>query len=74
MYAVEFRTSLQNGMIPVPQQYQAQFPAQVRVIILAAPLPPHPEEQEDIIARLLKAPRQANNFTPMTREEIYERR
>ena len=74
MYAVEFRTRLQNGMISVPQQYQAQLPAQVRVIILAEPLTPQPDDQDDLIARLLKAPRQVNNFTPMRREEIYERR
>jgi hypothetical protein len=74
MYAVEFQARLQNGMIPVPQQYQAQLSAQVRVIILTEPLYPHPDKYDDIIARLLKAPRQVNNFKPMTREEIYERR
>lgn len=73
MYAVEFQARLQNGMIPVPQQYQAQLPAQVRVIILAEPLTPHPEEHDDIIARLLKTPRQVHNFKPLTREEIYDR-
>lgn len=73
MYAVEFQTRLQNGMISVPPQYQTHLPAQVRVIILAEPLTPRSEDHDDIIARLLKAPRPVHNFKPMTREEIYER-
>lgn len=73
MYAVEFQARLQNGMIPVPQQYQTELPVQVRVIILADPPPRHSEDRDDIIARLLKSPRPVINFKPMTREEIYER-
>lgn len=71
MYAVEFQARLENGMIPIPQEYQAQLPAQVRVIILAEPFTLHLKDRNDIIARLLKSPRMVNNFTPMTREEIY---
>lgn len=72
MYAVEFQATLQNGMIPVPSQYQATLPANVRVIILLSA--PEPRAgHEDFITKLLQAPRKVSHFKPMSREEVYER-
>ena len=35
MYAVEFQTSITNGIIEVPESYRCQLSGSVRVIILA---------------------------------------
>jgi len=34
MYAIEFRATIKNGMIPIPQQYLAQLQTPLKVIVL----------------------------------------
>lgn len=34
MYAIEFETDAHNGVIHIPQEYQAEFTAHIRVIVL----------------------------------------
>jgi hypothetical protein len=70
MYAVEFQTVIKNGMIEIPKLYQADMPSRVRVIILADS---SEHKNENIIDRLMKSPRKVGNFSPMKREEIYDR-
>lgn len=73
MYAVEFQTKVQDGLIAVPAEHLEKLKGKVRVILLA-------EEKEgvsdkpDIIEELLNNPLQIPDFKPMTRDEIYDRR
>lgn len=69
MYAVEFQTTITNGTIQIPEAYRPQLSKVIRVIILSEP----PVPTENMIAQLLANPRHVPNFSPLTREEIYER-
>ena len=69
MYAVEFQAQIKNGTIEIPEVYRDRFKERVRVILLA-------EEASlagNFIDQLLKYPRKVAGFTPITREELYER-
>ena len=71
MYAVEFQTMVQNGVINLPYKYQRRFTKPVRVILLT-------EEKEEkaptnYIEELMKHPLHIPDFEPLSREEIYER-
>ena len=70
MYAIEFRTKIKNGIIEVPKEYRNRLKDNVKVILLS--------EEEEIISNMIEmlmdSPLKVENFTPLTREEIYERR
>jgi hypothetical protein len=69
MYAVEFQAQIKNGTIEIPEVYRDRFKERVRVILLA-------EEASlagNLIDQLLQHPRKVAGFTPLTREELYER-
>jgi hypothetical protein len=68
MEAIEFKASVEDGVIRVPAEYQSRFTKPVRVILLA-------EESTDgknMIDRLLRNPRRVKDFKPLSRREIYE--
>jgi len=70
MYAIEFRAKIKNGIIEVPKEYRNRLKDNVKVILLS-------EEEgitSNMIERLMDSPLKVENFTPLTREEIYERR
>ncbi|MFN8486078.1 MAG: hypothetical protein U0350_00720 [Caldilineaceae bacterium] len=71
MYAIEFQTTVKNGVIKIPRKYEKRFPNRVKVILLA-------DETEqpattNLIDQLLTKPLRIKNFKPLTREEIYAR-
>ena len=70
MYAIEFQTTVKNGMIKIPQEYEKRFQHRVKVILLAEE-DAHPST--NLIDQLLTKPLRIKNFTPLTREEIYVR-
>ena len=71
MNAFEFQAKPENGRIEIPAEYKDKIVGIVRVIVLS-------QEQkvrtEDVIDRLLVHPVELENFAPLMREEIYERR
>ena len=70
MYAVEFRTKIRNGMIIIPEEYRKQITRRVKVILLSeADANTHP----DFIDELLASPIKLSDFSPLKREEIYNR-
>jgi len=69
MYAIEFQTKVRNGRIEIPEQYQNRLQGQVRVIVLSDDAP----SMADMIDQLLASPLKLENFTLLTREEIYEK-
>lgn len=70
MYAVEFQTTVkEDGSIEIPSAYRQQMKGTVRVIILAD----NPSDKPSIIRELLANPRHVSDFTPLSRDEIYDR-
>jgi hypothetical protein len=69
MYAVEFQAQIKNGTIEIPEVYRDRFKERVRVILLAEEASP----SGDLIDQLLQHPLKVAGFTPLTREELYER-
>ncbi len=80
MYAVEFQANITDGIIEVPETYRRQLAGAVRVIILTnqptsdAVIDEVIDSEPDMIARLLAHPRKVAHFTPLKRDEIYERK
>ena len=69
MYAVEFQAIVRDGIIEIPEEYREQLNGHIRVILLTE----EKDSQPNFIAQLLEHPRKVKDFTPLTREEIYER-
>ena len=70
MYAVEFQTTIKNGVIGIPAEYQRNLNRSVRVILLAEDVP---QATTGFIDQLLARPLRVKSFHPLTREEIYAR-
>lgn len=70
MIIVEFQTTIENGMIKIPEQYQKQLkqPNIVKVTLQQETS----EQTGNYLQYLLKHPLNIENLTPMNREEIYE--
>ena len=69
MYAIEFHTTITNGMIEVPHYYLSNVTKHVKVIVLMEKT----HQKTGMLAQLLRTPLKLKHFTPLTREEIYER-
>ena len=69
MYAVEFQTKIKNGMIEIPKEYIRDVRENVKVILLME----QDTSTESIIERLLQSPIKVKHFTPLTREDMYDR-
>jgi hypothetical protein len=81
MYAIEFQTKIEDGIIEIPQQYRQKLrhqanQQQVRVIVLAGEYNAIESEtnEADLISQWLAAPLDIPGFAPLTREEAHERR
>ena len=70
MYAVEFQARIKNGMIEIPARYKDKLKDIVRVIVLTD----ENETAPNLIDQLLASPLKIENFKPLSRTEIYERR
>ncbi len=71
MYAIEFRTKIKDGVIEIPQEYRKKINNNVKVIVLAEK---KKKKASDIIGELLASPLKIRGFTPLKREEIYDRK
>ena len=70
MYAIEFQTTVKNGMIKIPQENEKHFQHRVKVILRAEE---DARPATNLIDQLLAKPLRIKNFKPLTREEIYAR-
>jgi hypothetical protein len=71
MNTFEFQAKPMNGCIQIPAEYEEKITGTVRVIVISNDQSLGPT---DMIDRLLAAPLDIENFTPMNRAEVYERR
>ncbi|MCP4401121.1 MAG: hypothetical protein GY801_27965 [bacterium] len=69
MHAIEFQTTIHEGVIEVPKQYLHQLSSHAKVIVLMEEMP----QRTGIVTELLQHPLKRHHFTPLSREEIYER-
>jgi hypothetical protein len=69
MEAIEFKTKIKNGTIQIPKKYKQKIGNTVKVIIMTE----QKERQADIIDKLLTNPIKLEKFSPLLREEVYER-
>ncbi|KHG39268.1 MULTISPECIES: hypothetical protein [Aphanizomenonaceae] len=70
MITVEFQTTIENGMIKIPEQYQQQLkqPNIVKVTLQQETS----EQSGNYLQYLLEHPLNIEQLNPMKREEIYE--
>lgn len=69
MSVIECQTYIDHGTITVPSQYLDQIKGRARIIIL----PDDTDDEGDMIDYLFEPPYHIHDFTPLTREELYER-
>ena len=69
MHAIEFQTTINHGIIQIPQQFRHQLSKHAKVIVLMEETP----QNKGIVGQLLQHPLKRQHFTPLSREEIYER-
>jgi ureidoglycolate hydrolase len=69
MHAIEFQATINQGIIEIPQQYRHQLSKHAKVIVLMEETP----QKTGIVTQLLQHPLKRQHFTPLNREEIYER-
>lgn len=70
MGIIEFQTFIEHDTITLPEEYRDRIKGHARIIILTDDI----EDDEDMIEFLMDHPYKAETFTPLTRDEIYERR
>lgn len=70
MHVIEFQAKPENGRIEIPAEHKDKITGSVRVIVVS-------QEKStgtaDMVDRLLEQPIEIENFTPLAREEVYER-
>jgi hypothetical protein len=69
MEAIEFKTKIKNGLIRIPDKFRQKNGDTVKVIILSE----QKVRQTDIIDKLLLTPVKSKQFSPLLREEIFDR-
>ena len=75
MYAIEFKATIRNGMIPIPKQYVRTLQSRFTVIVLQEA----PVEEKNTLKRqtfLARVARQRFDLPQdycFTREELYDR-
>ena len=69
MEAIEFKAKIRDGLIRIPDKYRNKTGGYVKVIVLSE----QKASKADFIDDLLSDPVRSQDFSPMTREEIYER-
>lgn len=58
MYAIEFQTTIKNGIIEIPEAYRGRLQEQVRVILLGEEVMTSATEKHSIADVLAEAPGQ----------------
>jgi hypothetical protein len=70
MGMIEFNAKVKDGKIEIPTQYRTKIKDQVRVILFT-------EREEsggkNLIHQLLASPMQIKGFSPLKRDDLYER-
>ncbi len=72
MYAVEFETRIDNGIVHIPEHYKAlQNSKKAKIIVMVDE--PTEEKDESVFAQFLKNSRKVAKLTVFNRDEQHER-
>lgn len=71
MKTFEFQTSIKDGIIEIPELYKADLSAQSHVHVIV--IPKLQSQPTSFLHYFLDHPIVASSFTPLKREDIYER-
>ncbi len=69
MSVFEFQTYINNNTIKLSKEYREHIKGYSHVMIHIE----NDEEEEDMVEYLMDHPYQVPSFTPLTRDEVYER-
>jgi hypothetical protein len=69
MEVIEFKTRIKDGIIRIPKKFKQRAGNAVKVIIISE----QGHRQSDIIDKLLANPITSKDFSPFSRDDIYER-
>ena len=69
MRSIEFQTRVENVHIEIPAEFKGQLAGNVHVIVREERKPTKPDFLDQLFANPIKLDR----FTPLTREELYDR-
>ncbi len=72
MYAVEFETRIDNGIVHIPEQYKTLQNSRKATIIVMVDEPTE-EKEASVFARFLKKSSTIENLTVFNRDELHER-
>lgn len=71
---IKFQAEVHKGMIPIPTEYRREFHDNSEVEVeIRSKMTKDGGEPYDIISELTKNPIKIKDFTPLTRDEIYDR-
>ncbi len=70
MAIIEFQTTVKNGVIEIPSEYQGKIKDRVHVILLSEG---EKSKRRNLIDRLLEHPLQSKGFRPLNREDLHAR-
>lgn len=71
MKTFEFQTSIKDGIIEIPEPYKADLSTQSHVQVIVIPQPQ--SQPTNFLQHFLDHPIVVSSFTPLQREDIYER-
>lgn len=74
MSTIEFQTSVQGGVVPIPEEYQQDLQdAETIKVTIQKIIKKKKISSSGIIARLTQNPIYVEDFQPLSREEAHER-
>lgn len=74
MYAIEFETSIDNGIVHIPEIYKAlQKSKKAKVIVMIDETPEEENKQELAFGNFLNNTRKVDNLTIFSRNDLHER-
>lgn len=73
MSTVEFRATVKNGVIEIPDQYQQEVEAMEVVEVFVKKAEKQKKKISGFLKQLIENPIEIKDFKPLTRDEIYDR-
>jgi hypothetical protein len=74
MYAIEFETSIDNGIVHIPEIYMGlQKSKKAKVIVMIDEIPVEENQQELVFGDFLNNMRKVDNLAIVSRNDLHER-
>jgi ureidoglycolate hydrolase len=73
MSTIEFQADVKNGIIEIPELHKTEFMAQEHVRVIVIKQTQQQTKASNRLQYLLDHPLKIDSFTPLQRDEIYDR-